>query len=85
MVWCVMCSVCSVLYVTCFFYEYSKRSTVLEYRFVPIASCYHSARCYLSSYCTCTGLIEKVVVDYENKRLQKEQHEQIESLKIVQV
>eukprot|EP01032_Pedospumella_encystans_P009853 gene9853-11567_t len=30
------------------------------------------------------GLVEKVVVDYENKRLQKEQHEQIESLKIVQ-
>ena len=25
-----------------------------------------------------------MVVDYENKRLQKEQHEQIESLKIVQ-
>ena len=31
-----------------------------------------------------SGLVEKVVVDYENKRLQKEQHEQIESLKIVQ-
>jgi Ca2+-binding EF-hand superfamily protein len=26
-----------------------------------------------------------VIVDYENKRLQKAQHEQIESLKIVQV
>jgi hypothetical protein len=30
------------------------------------------------------GLTEKVVVDYENKRLVKEQHDQIESLKIVQ-
>ena len=34
--------------------------------------------------CLSAGLTEKVVVDYENKRLVKEQLEQIESLKIVQ-
>ena len=38
----------------------------------------------LSTCLAAVGLTEKVVVDYQNKRLMKEQLDQIESLKIVQ-
>jgi hypothetical protein len=38
----------------------------------------------VAAACVSSGFTEKVVVDYENKRLVKEQHDQIESLKIVQ-
>jgi hypothetical protein len=49
---------------------------------------FHISGCHPNTIVTVgvtnSGLTEKVVVDYENKRLVKEQHDQIESLKIVQ-